>query len=262
MHRNALGSSVGRAAGSAVLLLAVLAGCGDGEEEPADRRIEYSDIVSAEGQLVKVGRRYGIDGYTASDSLIAVSTDGTTWQITELPETGGLDDVAFGNGRWLAVGSELVDTPNSSFVLVDAAFTATTGGEWQAVADPPDAATALAYGAGRFVAAGNYGLTQSVDGEAWTPIADTETLWWDPGVEFVAQRFVAFGEGPALLDSIDGVTWAFFDTGLTAITEMAEQGDGIVGSGYYDCCFGEEPGGEMEYEISWTAEAGWTLRQR
>jgi len=216
---------------------------------------------------VKVGSRgYVVDGYVdvsrPSDGIIAVSTDGTNWQVTEMIESGVLWDVAFGDGRWLAVGSELVDNPETgNFEPVKAAFTAPTGGAWEPAADPPDRVNSIAYGAGRWVVAGDNGIAQAVDGATWTPVAETETLWWNPGVEFVLGHFVAFGEGPALLDSTDGVTWNFFDTQLTEVTDVAETEGRIVAHGYYDCCFGEEPGGQTSYTLTRNDDGTWTIAE-
>ena len=254
-----------------LMLLASLAACDSGPELPPGPQYgdpQYPSQIFADGQYVRVGFRLPVvDGEFVydepADGLIEVSKDGTNWQVTTLPRSGHLQDVAFGDGRWIVVGHETVSTSARQIVNVETAFTAPTGGVWVATDPPPvKFVRGIAYGAGRWVASGEDGLIQSVDTTTWTPIEGTETLWFAPGVDFVGGVFVAYGYGPALLDSADGLSWHSFDTQLHRVfsTEVAADGS-VIAHGYNEYPILEDDFERTYYTLIRTGEGAWTVTE-
>ncbi|HEU0037382.1 MAG TPA: hypothetical protein VFQ53_42520 [Kofleriaceae bacterium] len=195
--------------------------------------------------------------------VIATSDDGEHWEPrTELaeflPPSAG---IAFADGVFLVVASDF--DPATAHAI---ALRSTDGIEWQRVADPPLDTGAVAGGGGTFVAvSGDHGIVTTTDGSAWSaPAAGTAELWYEPEVVRAGDRYVAYGEGRAMLESFDGTTWTAFDTELTSIESVGtidgtSGGGAIVGFGTYDCCFGEVPDGITHVELR-RAEAAWNVR--
>ncbi len=121
-------------------------------------------------------------------------------------------------------------------------------------------ATGIAYGNGVFVVTsdGAY-VAISPDGETWTDVEIGE-YWWSPEVVFAGDRFVVYGEGSALAESNDGADWLFGDLGVTGTHRVVARGDRVVGVGYYDCCFGEVEGARMA--IVMEGPGTWSSRGR
>lgn len=130
-----------------------------------------------------------------------------TWNVQQPPAVEFLNAVAFGNGRFVAVGSA---------VLFSADGTTWTKDEVKLSGEIRD----ITYGAGQFVAVGSGGMIMtSADGATWTNQTSGTKLALS-GVAYGNGKFVAVGSGMTILHagfrtgwpgeiltSADGITW-------------------------------------------------------
>ncbi|MBI5689039.1 MAG: PKD domain-containing protein [Verrucomicrobia bacterium] len=156
-----------------------------------------------------------------------------TWR-NPLPVGNDLRGAVRVGGKWWIVGG------SGAFLTLDGAGSVTT-------LDFPTTQnlTAIAYGNGRFVAAGPYydagareeigSLWTSTDGYAWTPLLttvfDSFTLNF---VAFSGDQWLAGSTGGLLLTSTDGINWARQLSGVTTSIKAAAYGGGtwvVVGAG-------------------------------
>ena len=63
----------------------------------------------------------------------------------------------------------------------------------------------VAWGAGRFVAVGDYAIVHSLDGERWRSARPSD--WNLESIAWGEQRFVAVGDGGTVVHSDDGIRW-------------------------------------------------------
>jgi hypothetical protein len=177
--------------------------CGADEVEPYRPRPsdQYSDVEKVDGVYLAIGDRYGeqpIDDV----ALVARSTDGASWQVTEHPELGGLGTLVHGNGRWVAATSGQLHWSDDGVV-------------WNAAEGAVGYPWGLTFGGGVFVAGflggGDAALATSADGAAWTAAITPPPYLSDPKPVFVIDRFVVEGgdaEGSEhIYESLDGQTW-------------------------------------------------------
>ena len=114
---------------------------------------------------------------------IVYSSDGKSWQPAIGDASFGfLDGVGYGNGRFVAVGGD------GTIVYSD------DGISWQRVTDSGTSKylVAVGYGNGRFVAVGET-IVYSDDGISWQRVTDSVTSDWLSGVSYGNGRFVAVG---------------------------------------------------------------------
>ncbi|MBS0663173.1 MAG: hypothetical protein JSR48_07895 [Verrucomicrobia bacterium] len=151
---------------------------------------DFNAVTYGGGQFVAVGR----------GGAISVSADGQTWSTVISGTTVELTDVAYGNGRFVVLSYALKGV-----------LTSTDGRTWlrPAVQVPADwiRATRLAFGAGRFVAAGAAGfVASSTDGVAWT-LGSSPDYALITDVKFGGDRFVAITNQGSTIYSKDGLQW-------------------------------------------------------
>ena len=128
---------------------------------------------------------------------IIFSSDGERWVRSRSSDMGSLESVAWSNGRYVAVGG------GGTIVR------STDGDRWQRVRNAATRAdlSGIAWGGGRFVAVGSGGtIVHSDDGDGWKMASDTGTAAKLYGVAWNGERFVAVGEG-TILHSSDGNLW-------------------------------------------------------
>jgi hypothetical protein len=146
-------------------------------------------------------------GLSGSDPNVLSSTDGLIWSMTRLSTNSTEDyvyvtveDVAFGSGRFVVVGSDLVGSS------IDAT-------NWHVVKTNGAALEAVAWGNGRFVAVGYKHVWVTVDGTNWTasPILGLRGT----EIAFGGGLFMVPGPTPGysgydhpIWISNDGLTWS------------------------------------------------------
>jgi hypothetical protein len=136
------------------------------------------------------------------DVSVPGSVDHWRWRHPK-PQGNDLFAVAYGNGRYVAVGDRGLRVFS------------TNGIHWQAAHSPESNATigsrprGVAYGKGLFVAVGDLGIETSTNGIDWQAQAwfggDFEYL---NDVKFGQGRFMAVGTGGLILISSDGLSWS------------------------------------------------------
>ena len=174
---------------------------------------DLAGVAYGAGRFVAVSWSDGNDGR----GVIVHSPDGRSWEMASEQATR-LVDVAFGDGRFVAVGE-------GGFIVHS-----TDGRSWQ-VARAPDRPGELTssrlvhvtYGNGRFVAVGwrkdgddfSGFIVHSTDGRSWQ---ETGTVPDDPlnGVAFGAGRFVAVSWIGPIFHSTDGSSWQETDAESTS----------------------------------------------
>jgi hypothetical protein len=146
---------------------------------------------------VSVRSPYGSATNSVSITVIPRSAlDHWRW-VSPRPQGNDLNAVAFGNGRFVAVGD------------LGTLLTSTDGMTWAVTNLHNGPLAGIAFGNGTFVAISYAGaIYTSSDAAAWTMRADLsgEQERYLQGISFVNDRFVAVGE--RVYSSTDGVAWS------------------------------------------------------
>ncbi|HMJ65951.1 MAG TPA: hypothetical protein VK615_11425 [Candidatus Binatia bacterium] len=157
------------------------------------------DVIYANARFVAVGALYDDAG---THSLALTSSDGITW--TERPTNSRWwKSIAYGNGRFVAVGDHTVDTSPDGITWTHRApfvYVQFYG---------------VAFGNGIFVAMGvfnddrgnfYYSVQRSTDGISWdgAPAPASAVL---RGITFGNGQFVMVGDGGRVFTSTDGISW-------------------------------------------------------
>ena len=141
---------------------------------------------------------WGNDRFVAVGGYTIIhSSDGDSWQSARRVVWDSLVSVAWGNGRFVAVGD------GGTVVRSD------DGIKWQEAQERVAQAnlSSVAWGNDRFVAVGDGGMiVHSEDGDRWLPAGDTGTSAALYGIAWSGEHFVAVG-GDTLLHSSDGDRW-------------------------------------------------------
>ena len=155
-------------------------------------------VYNNEGRYVAVARE---------SSASAYSLDGINWTATNLNEVADWTDIASGNGIFVSIAESDSSTTFRSV--------STDGGVTWSSGSLPSGATAIAFGANRFVVVeGNFSNSAafSTNGIAWTtstlPANDdsAESNWVD--IAYGNNRFVAISDSSAAAAySFNGSTW-------------------------------------------------------
>ena len=148
-------------------------------------RNSWGDSISSPVQI-NVSRSSAIDRWT--------------WR-SPLPQGNELTDIAYGNGRYVAVGVE-------GTLLVS-----TNGRDWSVRTAEYGNFASIAFGNGLFAAVAGGLLYTSTDGITWTNRLPSSWGFNISHVAFGAGRFVAGGN--ALLSSDDGISWIVRTTTAT-----------------------------------------------
>lgn len=102
--------------------------------------------------------------------VASVSTDGANWRANRVT-SGVLQDLAYGNGRFVAVGG-------------DSVWTSTDGVEWTLATSGRPNIQFLTYGNGKFLAlTAGPGILESPDGLTWTSRPRTDPLYTVAGCQ-------------------------------------------------------------------------------
>ena len=127
---------------------------------------------------------------------VLTSSDGEDWAVTAT--VGGADHVAYGGGRWLALGA------------YGRALWSSDGALWHPEPGLSGPVSDLAWGAGVFVVVSNISLFVSADGVAWAP-SELPAGYSILNVTWTGTEFAAIGRNydwaSAVLRSRDGRIW-------------------------------------------------------
>lgn len=175
---------------------------------------DLQGVTFANGRFVAAGKN------AAGKAVVLSSENGQAWkaQALDLPGFVGL---AYGQGRFVAVGS-------GGLVATSADGTA-----WTKAATPAQGDLyGVAFGAGRFLAVGAAGLVlTSPDGAVWTKVAGTgaQPLY---AVTFAAGRFFVAGDKGMVGYSADGLALQMTPDSIGAdMRALAVQGDRLLAVG-------------------------------
>ena len=170
--------------------------------EPQSGRPVAAAEQTADGPPMFVAVGYALRRMTSRDGLV--------WSNEQASPEHGQDKnyllrgVAYGQGKIVAVGGS-----RTSRILVSENY----GRDWRDVSIEENFLSDVAFGNGRFVAAGYRGALHSADGITWSKPTAVGGVSWRR-VEFAAGKFVAIGTpGPAgsapgwRATSVDGVRW-------------------------------------------------------
>jgi hypothetical protein len=149
----------------------------------------------------------------AFQTVLLASDDGETWQSHDAP---GWWSIATDGNAYLGQGTNLT------------AFTLAPSMQIIGQTPAPSDRTSIAYGNGRFVAAGD-GILASTNGLDWvSPVLPAVGRFG--ALAFGNGRFVA-AAGSAFAVSTNGLDWQVEGRPLSAITGLTAQGETIVASG-------------------------------
>lgn len=172
------------------------------------------DVAYGNGKFVALGRsaNYVDDKYTAVPNEIWTSTDGISWSAHTSSELKQLRSIAFGNGRFVAVGG--LGSEGTSDGRLTTISSSEDGIVWKraAVSGQPEIAKAtpmdVTFANGQFVAVGYGAMLSSTDGLSWQtqPNEFGDAFF---AVTYGDGQFVAAGIGSAgiLATSVDGKVW-------------------------------------------------------
>jgi hypothetical protein len=181
----------------------------------ADRTVSVGEHFMA---ATHTGSRFVAVG---SKSLIRTSTDGQHWEWEWTGADADYKAVAHGNGNTVILGWNSTGKPYGQFTVRDA------HGVWRVVrpAEASFLSTSLAFGAGRFVAAGYYGeIWTSLDGLEWERLnlGTGQTIL---PIQFINGRFIGI-ISEAVGFSDDGLNWTFTPGNPPPIRHLAH-GNGV-----------------------------------
>jgi hypothetical protein len=196
--------------------------------------------------------------YFVNDRFIAVggyiwsSFDGVTWEsATSVGGSGGLEGVAYGNGKYLAVG---FTTSTGHPVQINPNIQQSTDGDtWTSVSiqGRPDFG-GIAYGNGVFVVfcyTNSANIRTTTDGSSWTTHQFSEDIH---DIIFENGLFVTVGSGGVIRTSPDGNTWTIRDSGVeNNLTNITYQNGKFVVCGY-ECILESQDG--IEWSIKYGGE--------
>lgn len=183
-------------------------------------------VAAGPDALIAAGRQAG----APSGGLLLRSTDAGIWNTVHASDTG-LNRVAHGNGRWVAVGLRRHPL-NGAFLGVF--LHSQNGTTWSGPIDRPETTelTDVAFANGRFVMVGNGGAVfTSTDGVTWlqAPSGTSANLLATAGRD---GRIVAAGDHGTLITSADGMSWQAANSGTSnRITALAAHAGWLVGVG-------------------------------
>jgi hypothetical protein len=225
-----------------LVLASSLCACGDPGTTPDTENgthYELHAVTHGAGRFVAVGYEQDVrDGNLELLSfrpMLMSSADGASWTRHDgaLPQSP-LQDVAFGNGVFVAVGGNLWPGTEPRPIALSSA----DGMTWTDIDIPTtEPLRHVTFGGGLFVMVANDGQTfVSTDGTTFTPAGVPTEGYRINGITFGAGRFVAWGWNQGVFVSPDSQTYT---SAPIAVDEMRcmhffggqFQGVGIVSSG-------------------------------
>ena len=177
----------------------------------------------------------------SSTGTTAISTDGgTTWTAGGAAPAGTYTNINYGNSRWIAIGT-----------TTTAAYSTTDGVSWVAMTGLPSASwTDVAYGGGTWVAVASSGTdaASSTNGTSWTSRTIESGNWGS--VTFGKNMFIAMPAGGTLTTgaySLNGTTWS------TMTVPSATYNKVSYGQGLFFAVSASTAAASSEDGINWTS---------
>jgi len=206
----------------------------NGHNDPLWRAVGYGD-----GRFIAAGGGFH-DGY------IRISDDLQSWQprviFSGTPQVGWLGDITYGNGIWVAVGGN-----GLKMYSTDGGDTWTGDEYWDLESGEPSfAGRGVAFGGGRFMAAGDGGrYALSTDGATWTPTQEVAGSDGGGRPVYGAGGFLFFSPGSWNGGGFNDTTVAFIPDGSDTHTSSTSfqhvgtmtYGDGRFTALHYDAAF-------------------------
>lgn len=170
-----------------VTTLAVSASQSGVRHAPLTCLVENYSTASGNGVFARVG------GFSC---MVLLSPDGTHWACQNSGTSSSLYAIAFGNGRFVAVGNE------------GAVVTSADGASWKVVnAGTEERLRSIVFAKGMFVAAGyNGAIVTSRNGLVWK-VRNSGSDDRLHGVTFGNDRFVAISKNGQIISSANGKKW-------------------------------------------------------
>lgn len=162
-------------------------------------------------------------------NLLRASADGFQWSSV-MSTTGSerINGLTYHGGRFVGVGS----VSASGGALQAYTLTSTDGLQWQAATPSANGLRAVAFGAGQFVAVGDFGtIVTSPDGLAWTPRASPITNDLGAITFFADSKFLASGMFGFSVSSENGTDWIEASRANFTIRSLATGGGYVVAAG-------------------------------
>jgi hypothetical protein len=150
---------------------------------------------------------------------IRSSPDGSTWTEHEVPSSGELHSIAYGNSIYVAVGSQGLIVRSSD------------GQTWTSSRESgPQYMRLLAYGNGQYIAVGAEGHWSSTDGQTWTHRGGA--LMEEPSdITCAHGTFVMVGRRGDIAASKDGINWVRTNPVANALAAVIHDGHRFVSVG-------------------------------
>ncbi len=242
-----------------LLAAGLSAGCGLLDPNRDGVHQEFTAVTYAQGRYVAVGVAFrAMDNAVVPGSdtaVIFISDDGRNWRDVSLRVPATLMAVTFGGDRFVAVGfyrhpNDIGWQESDPVVL-----TSLDGETWTEAPDPPDLRwRSVAFGNGRFVATGFNPITLldeilvSDDGVTWDDVSVTNIP--STAITFGNGVFVLWGESNRIEVSTDGENWEVVTAeSVGQVRDIAYLNGRFVGTGDFDCCFGEVAGTRTVYTL-------------
>jgi len=168
--------------------------------------------------------------------------DITSWTaVANSPfgDTGDIKAIAYGNGKFVAVGYEIDHSSSPALIISKIAYS-TNGINWITANNNPfnnDNILAITYGSGKFVAVGENGkIAYSENGIHWTAVTimspsnqyDNVTI---NAIAYGGGKFVAVGSSCIMAFSEDGRSWTPVNVNYTFNTIAYGDGKFVAGGG-------------------------------
>ena len=148
----------------------------------------------------------------AGGSILAGSSDGTTWPTSDYTTGRPGNSIAYGNGKWIAVGSNgsmnSSNTGQAPWSTISASSISSIFGFIQDGNQYYRNIDGIAYGNGRWIVFGSGNMGTSTDGTNWTLV--TQPLMTITDVAYGNNRWIAVGNRD-MITSTDGTNWTPVD---------------------------------------------------
>jgi len=248
-----------RGDGGFVALVAVvltIVGCA---EPPYLGRFNYSAMEAGNGISIAAGGTFPPDQSLTGRAALA-RRDGAGWQVTDLGEIGGLTGIAFNGRRWVAVGGEFGNERwgDGSIREFGTVVISDDGVTWrEALTAPPENLLNVVTDGSRFVATafGSEYVYYSDDGDLWRRIYVGNRLGSE--ARYAAGRFMAYGNGPSIMESLDGETWTESYVGVANVRVIRPHGN--LARGFGASCVQCDPESVQPRALTLTESGEWVV---